>query len=298
MDRFQTIIQSQIHVKHFQENHYYPYGMVMADIGSTFPAGDLEEPYQPYLYKSKEYNPELGLEWYDYGARFYDPALGRFTTIDPLAEQFPFQSPYLYGYNNPIRFIDYMGMNGDEPDKEQETKIKSPNVSEILSGVLTQLGLNKKSPESSTDEKLEATVEHNKQQAETRKILKEAGKETLKEGARHTQTAGALINTAGYALIPITAGLSLELVPIGTTIEAFGIGTEITLDAIDGKFDDVPSAVIQIGASILSSKIKALQFAKNDKIILQFVNDMGARTTTAITDMAVKKMNEDIEKDK
>jgi len=48
----------------------------------------------------------------------YDPSLGRFTTIDPWAEKYNYQSPYLYAGNNPIRFTDYMGLG-----KEDEVKV-------------------------------------------------------------------------------------------------------------------------------------------------------------------------------
>ena len=41
---------------------------------------------QPYKYNGKEYDGKKGLNWYDYGARMYDAALGRFTTVDPSAE--------------------------------------------------------------------------------------------------------------------------------------------------------------------------------------------------------------------
>ncbi len=53
-----------------------------------------------------------GLNLYDYSARYMEPALGRFTTLDPLAEKYYSVSPYVYCMNNPLRFID---VKGEEP---------------------------------------------------------------------------------------------------------------------------------------------------------------------------------------
>jgi RHS repeat-associated protein len=62
-----------------------------------------------YKYNGKELQEELGLNMYDYGARNYDPAIGRWMNIDPLAEKFNFISPYAYVNNDPLGFSDFDG---------------------------------------------------------------------------------------------------------------------------------------------------------------------------------------------
>ena len=84
-----------------QKDDYYPFGMeILRDT--------LSAPKNEYLYNKKELQEEL--TEYDYGARFYDPVIGRFTTIDPLSEKNRRFTSYAYGDDNPIRNIDPDGM--------------------------------------------------------------------------------------------------------------------------------------------------------------------------------------------
>ncbi len=88
-----------------QENHYYPFGMEMK--GAWITQSGTENGYQ---YNGKELNEDWGLNWSDYGARWYDASVGRWNSIDPLAERYRFLGPYVYVSNNPLIYIDPNGM--------------------------------------------------------------------------------------------------------------------------------------------------------------------------------------------
>lgn len=82
-------------------NHYYPFGLLF---------GESKDPEtQKFKYNGKEYDRYHGLDMYDYGARFYDPGICRFTTMDPMCEKYYHLSPYIYCGNNPVNAIDMKG---------------------------------------------------------------------------------------------------------------------------------------------------------------------------------------------
>ena len=107
-----------------ETNHYYPFEGVFASAGSI----------QPYKYNGKEFDNKKGLNWYDYGARHYDAALGRFTTNDRFAEKYYSMSPYQYGANNPVNNID---VNGD-------TIVVNPNPNGLIDNVRMFFGFDTK----------------------------------------------------------------------------------------------------------------------------------------------------------
>lgn len=107
-------------VKVRQVDSYYPFGMNIKGLSQN--STDGTRPNE-YLYNGKMFQDEMGLNWLDYGARFYDAVLGRWHSPDPLSEVSRRWSPYTYGKDNPIRFIDPDGMldkvfiTGDEADE-------------------------------------------------------------------------------------------------------------------------------------------------------------------------------------
>ncbi|MEW7291262.1 DUF6443 domain-containing protein [Aquimarina sp. 2304DJ70-9] len=110
-----AITQSEI----VQEKNYYPFGLTHKGYTDI-----LRGRNHTYGFGNKEEQDELGLGWIDITARNYDPALGRWTNLDPLAEQMRRHSPYNYAFDSPIYFIDPDGM---APLGFEEGPIKDKN---------------------------------------------------------------------------------------------------------------------------------------------------------------------------
>jgi len=227
-----------------QTTSYYPFGMVLAQTNNF----DADVLANKYLYNGKELqDDELGgteLGWYDYGARFYDPELGRFHSIDPLAEDYSFQSPYTYGLNNPIRFVDYMGMSGQEPE---ENKVSGFSISDWVHSMANALGFNMKSMGSATSTaEMEQVAAHNEQQS---------------ANLENTETAvkAATAITATVIATPLAIAATPE-VATGTIVATEGAALKGTISAVaqaianDGKIDPLTvatDAVLTPGAGNL-----------------------------------------------
>jgi RHS repeat-associated protein len=97
------ITGNQIAATTIQHTQYYPSGLPWASNTSDNPGS------QPYKYNGKEFVEMHGWDMYDYGARGMSPAIMRFATPDPLAENKPWLTPYHYCSNNSINRVDVDG---------------------------------------------------------------------------------------------------------------------------------------------------------------------------------------------
>jgi RHS repeat-associated protein len=90
-----------------EENNYYPFGLKHEGYNSDVVL------LSDYKYNGQEFQDELGLNWYNYRHRNYDPAIGRFMGIDPISEQYFTLTNYQFAHNNPVWKIEIEGLEGE-----------------------------------------------------------------------------------------------------------------------------------------------------------------------------------------
>ena len=97
----QGVLSPTLTARWYSISEYVPFGEVFVEernnIWNT-----------PYLFNAKEFDEETGL--YYYGARYYDPRLSLWTSVDPLSGIAPNYSGYRYCFDNPTKFVDLLGL--------------------------------------------------------------------------------------------------------------------------------------------------------------------------------------------
>ncbi|MCI5057873.1 MAG: hypothetical protein MRY83_17300, partial [Flavobacteriales bacterium] len=90
-----------------QKEEFFPFGLEAKSNSNVIGTENL------YKFGSKEKIDDFGLDWIDFGARFYIPSIGRWNSVDPLAEKFLMWSPYNYALNSPLTYVDPDGRNAE-----------------------------------------------------------------------------------------------------------------------------------------------------------------------------------------
>lgn len=275
--------------------NYYPFGLKHKGYNNVVSA-NANSVARKYGFGGKELQDELGLDWYDVSARNYDPALGRWMNIDPLAEEMRRHSPYNFGFNNPIYFQDYDGMSPSGPGgpgkdllekaKEAGNKIVNSvmNFISVFSGAkenLDKIGgkeVEHRNEENFGNDKTDAainlseTVKENAGDAAigmayiTGESMDKAGSEVAQKSAMVTMSTGGL---SSEATVPLAAAGSTASI-LGKGIKAvalFSAGDEGA--AIDEGVDAVTSTALNaIGARGGDKLVKSGAATKGDVNII------------------------------
>ncbi len=91
-----------------KEANFYPFGLVHKGYNSV--VNPIGSSFHKYDYQNQERQDELGLNWLQFKYRMYDPALGRFVSIDPLADSYVHNATYAFAENKVIKYNELEGL--------------------------------------------------------------------------------------------------------------------------------------------------------------------------------------------
>lgn len=192
-----SITQNEV----IEEDNYYAFGLKHKGYNKEVQTTG-NAVAQNFKYNGKELSSELGLEFYDFGARNYDPAIGRWMNIDPLAEKMRRHSPYNYAFNNPVYYIDPDGMeataaSGGETLTEDDFDVKV----DVGYGRMQKVKNISTAMNYSADIKLSKSGEAKFERAAAKDILSQLNKNNYQDekGKKPAKTTSRLIHKDDYS---------------------------------------------------------------------------------------------------
>ena len=150
------------------------------------------------------------MEWYDYGARFYDAQVGRFHSVDPIIEKFPHLTPFNYASNNPVSNIDLWGLQGMNFNLMANFSIASIRVKNWIGGLVSYT---------------QKTYKNNEYKSMNNNWAKVEGLESQKKFIDLIELSQPLIDETD-----IRIGASLDIKVDKDTDASIGIGAEFGTD--------------------------------------------------------------------
>jgi RHS repeat-associated protein len=116
-----------------EETHYYPFGLIMAGISSKA-AGTIQN--KEKTFQGQRFDDDLGLNWVQFKWRNHDPQIGRFIEIDPLAEEYEYNSTYAFSENKVTNHIELEGLEAIPVSRDLWQQAQTlPPQAKVVAGI-------------------------------------------------------------------------------------------------------------------------------------------------------------------
>lgn len=251
-----------------EENHFYPFGLKHDGYNNVLlPGGNAQA--QKYKFQEQERQNELGLNWDSFKWRNYDAAIGRFISVDPLAEKYSKWTPYAFSGNQVVHSRELEGL---EPENDLDYDndyygISHPMQDEFQTGgpyidgsvlnevVVTPSDFNRADESYGYDNGRYENPEDFDNDIDGDSIEdRENAERALEEMADSFQDIGTFISFVGLGLtlFGVTAPVGAALMALGSGLSWGGIAIEFAEDAFDGHDGmDWGNHLMNIGSELI-----------------------------------------------
>tara|TARA_R110001592_G_scaffold96331_3_gene276708 strand:- start:2469 stop:3449 length:981 start_codon:yes stop_codon:yes gene_type:complete len=282
-----------------QETHYDPWGLELTGLGYQYAGIKANK----YLFNGNKIIRDFNMGLYDFKSRFYDPSIGRFTSVDVLASH-PRQigmSPYQFSWNNPIRYND---PDGKCPSCFQLLYAVFQGMKAKYSGILSQANAPSQRLFSGASGSTPSNIGMNETTRTAIKIsgvasdidaVTEVGKTLAKEATMDVgnvlDKGGEAVSDVGILLAIPTEGASMIFVPIGEGASILGKSMKAGLHLSNGNVQGAvqESVNLAVGAITNSATGAAIQQSKKVGLINNPIQEYIQKSALGVVESGVNK---------
>jgi RHS repeat-associated protein len=284
-----------------QERNFYPFGLVHKGYNSV--VNGTENNHNTY--QGQEISKELGYNMLEFRYRHYDPSIGRFVTIDPLAEDYTYNSTYAFQENKLGMGIELEGAELLVHDIALYLNLKYQQWKSNVSGHQSNLhkAIGSVEAHRTGQERSNVTVGNiNVNQVHDASVISESvngiasetantGKQIARDAADGLETTGDYITYFGIA-----TGQP-EIIAAGEVISGIGTGINVSIDLMEGE-KSYGQIVIENGSQVVFGKLseKALDALKKNgsyNTVVESIIKANEITFSEITDHIIEKLQQD-----